>query len=192
MKKIVLSENEIANHCKRLGREIDLYLHKNEKNGVPIILGVMNGALPFMYELVKRIETPCIVDTIQVSSYEGTSSSGKVKVIKEPDNSLEGKTVIIVEDIIDTGLTMHFLKEFIKEKYKPKDLLVCVLVKRKLEDAKFDISADFTGLCTSDKDFLVGFGFDYFGLCRNTPYVFIPTIKQVKEWNELLGIDNKK
>lgn len=192
MEKVILSEEKIKEICKRLANEIDSFLKKQDDCGVPIFLGVMNGGLPFMFELIKRVETESIVDTIQVTSYEGTSSTGKVNVIKEPDNSLENRTVIIVEDIIDTGLTMHFLKEYIKEKYHPKNLLVCVLVKRDIDDSKFKVEADFTGLCTKEKDFLVGFGFDYFGLFRNTPYVFVPSVKEVKEWNNLLEKEKER
>ena len=192
MERIVLSEVDIKKCCERLGKEIDNYLKKIDDAGIPVFLGVMNGGLPFMFELIKKVETPCIVDTIQVSSYEGTSSTGKVKVTKEPDNSLKDKIVILIEDIIDTGLTMHFLKQYIKDKFQPREVLVCVLVKRELEDAKYKVDADFTGLNTKEKDFLVGFGFDYFGLYRNTPYVFIPSVKEVKEWNDLLEKEKNK
>ena len=192
MEKIILSEEQIQEICCRLGKEIDKYLKKQGDEGVPIFLGVMNGGLPFMFELIKRVNTEALVDTIQVSSYEGTQSTGEVKVTKEPDNVLKGKTVILVEDIIDTGITMHFLRKYIQERYKPKKVLVCVLVKREIEEAKYKEDADFTGICTKDKDFLVGFGFDYFGLFRNTPYVFVPTVKEVKEWNALLEKEKAK
>ena len=192
MERIILSEEDIKKCCERLGKEIDKYLRKKKKKKIPVFLGVMNGGLPFMFELIKRVKSPCIVDTIQVSSYEGTSSTGKVKVTKEPDNPLKDKVVILVEDIIDTGLTMHFLKQYIKDKYQPKEVLVCVLVKREMGDVKYKINADFTGLSTSEKDFLVGFGFDYFGLHRNTPYVFVPEVKEVKEWNALIEKEKQK
>lgn len=192
MEKVILSEKQIQDICSRLGKEIDTYLKKQDDCGIPVFLGIMNGGLPFMFELIKRINTESLVDTIQVSSYEGTESTGKVSVIKEPDNSLKDKTVILVEDIIDTGLTMHFLKDYIQNKYHPKKLLVCVLVKRDIEEAKYKEDADFIGLTTKDKDFLVGFGFDYFGLFRNTPYVFVPNVKEVKEWNALLEKEKEK
>ena len=115
MEKIILSEEDIKKCCIKLGKDIDKYLKKVDDVGIPVFLGVMNGGLPFMFELIKRVETPCLVDTVQVSSYEGTSSTGKVNVTKEPDNPLKDKVVILVEDIIDTGLTMHFLKQHIKE-----------------------------------------------------------------------------
>ncbi len=190
MEKLILSEDEIVRICDRLGKEIDNKLEENA-NGVPILLGVMNGALPFMYELVKHIYTPCQLDTIKVSSYDGTSTTGEVKVQKGPDHSLEGKDVVIIEDIIDTGITMHFLKEFVQNTYHPKHLYVCILIKRESKEVKFDELADFTGLRTDEQRYIVGFGFDYYGLFRNRPYVFVPSIKDIKEWGAILDEDKK-
>lgn len=190
MEKLILSEDEIVRICSRLGKEIDAKL-KESDNGIPVMLGVMNGALPFMYELVKHVETPCQLDTIKVSSYDGTGSTGVVKVEKEPDHRLEGKDVVLIEDIIDTGITMHYLKEFIKKKYKPKNLYVCVLIKRNNLELKYDELATFTGLTTDEQRYIVGFGFDYYGLYRNMPYVFVPSIKDIKEWATLIEEDKK-
>jgi hypoxanthine phosphoribosyltransferase len=191
MEKLILSEDEIVRVCDRLGKEIDAKL-KADDNGIPVFVGVMNGALPFMYELVKHVTTPCQLDTIKVSSYEGTETTGEVKVQKEPDHCLEGKDVVLVEDIIDTGVTMHFLRAFIMKKYKPKNLYVCILIKRNNLKMKYDENAEFTGLTTDEQRYIVGFGFDYYGLFRNAPYVFVPSIKDIKEWGNLLEEDKAK
>ncbi|MFA6861314.1 MAG: phosphoribosyltransferase family protein [Bacilli bacterium] len=191
MEKLILSEDEIVRICDRLGKEIDTKL-KADDNGIPIMVGVMNGALPFMYELVRHITTPCQLDTIKVSSYEGTETTGEVKVSKEPDHNLEGKDVVLVEDIIDTGVTMHFLREFVMKKYKPKNLYVCILIKRNNLKMKYDENAEFTGLTTDEQRYIVGFGFDYYGLFRNAPYVFVPSIKDIKEWGALLEDDKAR
>ncbi|MFA6830142.1 MAG: phosphoribosyltransferase family protein [Bacilli bacterium] len=190
MDKLILSEDEIAKICDRLAKQIDTKLKDND-NGIPIMLGVMNGALPFMYELVKHITTPCQLDSIKVSSYDGTGSTGVVKVSKEPDHDLEGKDVVLIEDIIDTGITMHYLKEFIKKKYKPKNLYICILIKRNNLEMKYDELADFTGLTTDEQRYIVGFGFDYYGLFRNMPYVFVPSVRDIKEWGTLIEDDKK-
>ncbi|MCI1735769.1 MAG: hypoxanthine phosphoribosyltransferase [Bacilli bacterium] len=190
MDKLILSEDEIVKICDRLAKQIDTTLKAND-NGIPIILGVMNGALPFMYELVRHIQTPCQLDTIKVSSYDGTGSTGVVKVQKEPDHNLEGKDVVLVEDIIDTGVTMHYLRDFVKKKYKPKNLYVCILIKRNNLEMKYDELADFTGLTTDEQRYIVGFGFDYYGLYRNVPYVFVPSIKDIKDWGAALEADKK-
>ena len=189
MERLILSEEEVVSICDRLGKEIDEKLPKD--NGIPILVGIMNGALPFMYELVKHIKTPCLLDTIKVSSYDGMGTTGNVKVSKEPDINLEGRDIVIVEDIIDTGITMHFLREYIKEKYKPRNLYICILVKRNGLRTKYDELADFIGLITDEEKYIVGFGFDYYGLFRNVPYVFVPSIDDIKEWGKLIDEDHK-
>lgn len=190
MEKLILSEDEIVRVCSRLAKEIDSKLDET-KNGVPVLVGIMNGALPFLYELVKHIKHPIEIDTIKASSYSGTETTGKVNITKEPDINLEGRDVILVEDIIDTGTTMHYLREYVKEKYKPKNLYICILVKRETEKAQYDELADFTGLSTDEQRYIVGFGFDYYGLWRNEPYVFVPSKKDIEEWDKIIEDDKK-
>ena len=190
MEKLILSEDEIVRVCSRLAKEIDSKLDET-KNGVPVLVGIMNGALPFLYELVKHIKHPIEIDTIKASSYSGTETTGKVNITKEPDINLEGRDVILVEDIIDTGITMHYLREYVKEKYKPKNLYLCILVKRDTEKAQYDELADFTGLSTDEQRYIVGFGFDYYGLWRNEPYVFVPSKKDIEEWDKIIEDDKK-
>lgn len=190
MEKLILSEDEIVRVCSRLAKEIDSKLDET-KNGVPVLVGVMNGALPFLYELVKHIKHPIEIDTIKASSYSGTETTGKVNITKEPDINLEGRDVFLVEDIIDTGITMHYLREYVKEKYKPKNLYICILVKRETEKAQYDELADFTGLSTDEQRYIVGFGFDYYGLWRNEPYVFVPSKKDIEEWDKIIEDDKK-
>ncbi len=190
MDKLILSSDEISRICDRLAGEIDTTLDQSD-NGVPIFVGVMNGALPFFYELVKHVKHVMELDTIKVSSYNGTETTGEVQVMKEPDHNLEGRDVILVEDIIDTGVTMHFLKEFIRRKYKPRNLYICILIKRNNISCKYDELADFIGLTTDEQRYIVGFGFDYYGLMRNVPYVFVPSVKDIKDWNAILEEDQK-
>lgn len=190
MEKLILSEDEIIRICKDLGKQLDEYL--KDKEEIPVFLGIMNGALPFLYELVKHVTHPLIIDTLQVSSYQGEESSGKVTLLKEPDHDLENQIVIIVEDIIDTGVTMHYLKEMIKEKYKPKEIKICILIKRNNIKMQFDETSDFIGIKTDEQKYLVGFGFDYQNLFRNIPYIFVPSIKDVKSWEPLFNHKPKK
>lgn len=190
MERLILSEDEIVRICDRLGKEIDSAIADLET--APIFLGVMNGALPFLYELVKHVKHPLLLDTIKVSSYDGTESTGEVKVEKLPDHELEGQDVILVEDIIDTGVTMKFLKEYIMKKFKPRSLRVCILIKRNNLRMKFDETADFVGLTTDEQKYIVGFGFDYHGLFRNVPYIFVPSIKDIKSWEPYFPKVSKK
>ncbi len=188
MEKLILSEDEIVRVCSRLAKEIDAKLDENN-NGVPVLVGIMNGALPFLYELVKHVKHPIEIDTLKASSYSGTETTGKVNITKEPDINLEGRDVVLVEDIIDSGITMHYLRNYVKERYKPKNLYVCVLVKRESEKVQYDELADFTGLSTDEQRYIVGFGFDYYGLWRNEPYVFVPSKKDIEEWDKIIDSD---
>ena len=86
---------------------------------------------------------------------------------------------------------MHYLREYVKEKYKPKNLYICILVKRETEKAQYDELADFTGLSTDEQRYIVGFGFDYYGLWRNEPYVFVPSKKDIEEWDKIIEDDKK-
>ena len=190
MDKLILSEDEIVRICDRLGKEIDRKLDENG-NGIPVLVGIMNGALPFLYELVKHIKHPIELDTLKASSYSGTETTGNVTITKEPDINLEGRDVILVEDIIDTGITMHYLKEYVKKQYKPKNLYTCILIKRNTANIEYDELATFTGLSTDEQRYIVGFGFDYYGLWRNEPYVFVPSMKDIQEWNNILEEDSK-
>lgn len=190
MEKLILSEDEIVRICERLGNEIDAKLDESN-NGIPVFMGVMNGALPFFYELIKHIKHKIQLDTIKVSSYDGTSSTGKISVTKMPDHNLEGRDVILVEDIIDTGNTMYYMKEYIKEQFKPKNLYTCILIKRNNINVKYDELADFTGLVTDEQRYIVGFGFDYYGLLRNEPYVYVPSMKDIQELNVILDEDKQ-
>ena len=191
MEKLILSEDEISRICGRLASEIEPKL-KEDDNGIPVFVGVRNGALPFLFELVRHLKGAYWLDTRKVSSYNGESSTGKVTLEKEPDHNLEGRDVVLVEDIIDTGTTRHFLKDFVRKKYKPKHLYVCVLVKRKNPKETYNELADFTGLTTDEQRYIVGFGFDYYGLFRNDPYVFVPSKDDRENWDKLLDGDKKK
>ncbi len=190
MEKLILSEDEIVRICDRLGKEIDKKLDESN-NGIPILVAVMNGALPFYYELIKHIKHKVQLDTIKVSSYDGTGTTGKVTVSKLPDHKWEGRDVVLIEDIIDTGITMHYMKEYIKDNFKPKNLFTCILIKRNNINMQFDEQADFTGLSTDEQRYIVGFGFDYYGLLRNEPYVYVPSMKDIEELNAILDEDSK-
>lgn len=188
MRETILSEEDIRLTCNRLAKEIEDKL--KDCGDIPIFIGIMNGALPFFFELIKHIKMPIFTDTLQTSSYDGTSSSGKVIIKKKPDFNLEGKTIVLVEDIIDTGLTMHELKKYILENYKPKKIYICTLIKRYGRDAIYDEQADFTGVTLTEKRYLVGFGLDYYELLRNEPYVYVPSKEDMDKWDSI--IDKEK
>ena len=189
MEKLILSEVEVEAICERLANEMDKQMDKDESN-LPVLLGIMNGALPFMYQLVKSIKHPNEIDTMQVSSYNGTVSTGELIVKKKPERNLEGKDVYIIEDIIDTGLTMHLLRKYIMDVYKPRHLYVVIMIKRQVDKPHYQEVADFTGVVLEEQRYIVGYGFDYYGIGRCLPYVFVPSEEDFKTWDAILMKDN--
>lgn len=182
MREIIMSEHEIHNACIRLGEQISNDL-RNE-NKPPVILGVMKGALHFMCDLVKHINIPIFLDYVQISSYFGTENTGKIRLIKDIDYDLNDRTVVIVEDVIDSGNSINYLIELIKEKYNPKQILICALF-NKINARESFIEVHYTGKILTENKFLVGYGLDYKELLRDIPYVYVATPEEIEELDKL-------
>ena len=134
-----------------------------------VIVGVLKGAMTFLSDLMRELEMPVVIDFIIVSSYGiETESSGVVLLRKDVDANIEGKHVLIVEDLIDTGLTLKFLKELFWTK-KPASLRICAAFDKPAR-RKVPLEVEYTGICLGDS-FIVGYGLDYVGLYRNLPDV---------------------
>lgn len=179
---IVLTTEQIKEICERLGKEITRKVKGDKKP--PIIVGVLKGAVPFMMDLIKYVDTTIITDFIQIKSYEGTTSTGKVQLLKDISFDCEDRTVIIVEDIVDTGCSMSFLIKHFKS-HNPKRVLVCTLF-NKSEARKIPVKIDFVGHELVGNHFLIGYGLDYNEVCRNLPYVFNATKKDIDELDTIL------
>ncbi len=165
IKEILYSEEIIKEKVAELGNKIAKDYHGKEL----LIVGVLKGASVFMGDLIRKIDIPVKIDFMAVSSYGlSTESSGVVKIIKDLDESIEDKHVLIIEDIIDTGLTLHYLCENLLSR-KPKSLKICTLLD-KPERRKVDIKVDYKGFDIPD-EFIVGYGIDYAEKYRNLPYV---------------------
>ena len=162
--KVLLTEKEIQTRLEELAQEIDTY-YKGEEI---IVLCILRGAVYFMVDLTKKMKTPMHPDFIRVSSYEGTESTGKINIINDLTEDIKGKKVLIIEDIIDTGYTLKFLKQYLLEK-EPEDLKIAVLADKK-ERRIVDVDVDFIGFEIPNK-YIVGYGFDYNNTCRNLPYI---------------------
>lgn len=163
--KVMYKEEELQKRIKEIAEEID----KDYKDSKEIIIiSVLKGAVFFTVDLVKKMKTDIILEVMQLSSYAGTESTGNIIVKKDLDCNIEGKDVLIVEDIIDTGRTLKFLKEYLASK-NPKSLKVAVLMD-KVERREVDVNVDYTGFVIPNK-FIVGYGFDYDEKGRNIPYV---------------------
>ena len=162
--KVLLSEDEIQNRLKELAREIDSYYEGKEI----IVLCVLRGAVYFMVDLTKNMTTPMQPDFIRVASYEGTETTGKINIIDDLKEDIKGKNELVVEDIIDTGYTLKFLKKYLLEK-EPADLKIVVLADKK-ERREVEVEVDFVGFEIPNK-YIVGYGFDYNNTCRNLKYI---------------------
>ena len=139
------------------------------------LVSVLKGGVFFTCELVKRLTIPVSIDFMSVSSYgNGTKSSGVVKVIKDLDEAIEGKHVLVVEDIVDSGRTLSYLLENLKRR-KPKSLRLCTLLDK--PDRRIaDVHVDYTGFAIPD-EFVVGYGLDYMQHYRNLPYVGVVEVE---------------
>lgn len=164
--RVLLTEEEVQKRIKELGEQISND-YKDEKDGVHLI-SILKGGVYITVDLAKRITIPVTMDFMSVSSYQGTTSTGAVKIIKDLDNIIEGKNVIIVEDIIDTGRTLSYLVEMLKGR-NPKSIKLCTLLD-KPERRVTEVDVDYVGFRIPD-EFVVGFGLDYDQRYRNFPYI---------------------
>ena len=167
IEKVVLSKEEIDEIVKRLGKQIS----EDYKGKNLLIVTVLKGAVMFLTDLIREITIPCSIDFMAVSSYgSGVKSSGVVKIIKDLDINLEGFDLLIVEDILDSGRTLNYLKRLLQDR-NPKSVKICTLFD-KPEGRIEPIEPDYTGSLVPD-GFIVGYGLDYNEKYRNLPYIGI-------------------
>ena len=165
--KILLSEEEVNKRISEIGEQIS----KDYAGKQVHLVCVLKGGAFFMCELAKRITVPVSMDFMSVSSYGGdTKSSGVVKIVKDLDESIKDKDVIVVEDIVDSGRTLSYLLELLEQR-GPKSLSLCTLLD-KPERRVIDVKVDYTGFQIPD-EFVVGYGLDYDERYRNLPFVGI-------------------
>ncbi|KAB2329149.1 hypoxanthine phosphoribosyltransferase [Cytobacillus gottheilii] len=165
IEKVLISEEELQEKIATLAKELtDEY-----QDRFPLAIGVLKGAMPFMSDLLKRMDTYLEMDFMDVSSYgNSTVSSGEVKILKDLDTSVEGRDILILEDIIDSGLTLSYLVELFRYR-KAKSIKIVTLLD-KPTGRKVDIKADYVGFIVPD-EFVVGYGLDYAERYRNLPYI---------------------
>jgi hypoxanthine phosphoribosyltransferase len=161
----MITEEKIRKRVKELASQLERdYSDKN-----PIFIGILKGAFIFMADLIREISIPLEVDFLAVSSYgKTTESTGIVKIVKDLSESIEGRHVILVEDIVDTGLTLKYLYELILSR-KPASLKVCVFLDKR-ERRKVDVPLHYVGFEVPDY-FLVGYGLDYAEKFRHLKYI---------------------
>ncbi len=166
-KEVMISEQEIKNKVKELGKIIT----EDYKGKDLVVICVLKGAIMFVSDLIKEIKLPLAIDFMAVSSYgNSTKSSGVVKIIKDLDDSIEGKDVLIVEDIIDSGLTLAYLLDNLESR-DPNSIEICTLLD-KPTGRKTDVDTKYVGFEIKD-EFVVGYGLDYAEKYRNVPHIFV-------------------
>lgn len=163
--EVLFSAEAIAGAVSKVGKRIATD-YGDQK---PLIVGILSGCFPFVADLARAIDIHVEVDFMAVSSYgDGTKSSGVVRTLKDLNTSIADRHVLLVEDIIDTGLTLHYIIENLRTR-KPASLEVCALLD-KTEARSKDIDVKYRGFACPDA-FVVGYGLDYAGLYRNLPYI---------------------
>ena len=163
--RVMYSEEEVAARIRQLAEQIN---HDYEGKEIHLI-GILRGGSFFMCELAKRLTVPVTIDFMSASSYGmSTTSSGVVKIVKDLEESIVGRNVIVVEDIIDTGRTLSYLLEMLKER-QPESLKLCTLLD-KPDRRVVEVKIDYNGYSIPD-EFVVGYGLDYAQKYRNLPYI---------------------
>ncbi|MBQ3133487.1 MAG: hypoxanthine phosphoribosyltransferase [Clostridia bacterium] len=163
--EVLYSEAELEAICARLGKQIS----KDYEGKNLFVVGVLKGSLVFMADLIRHITIPCEIDFLSVSSYGGgTSTSGEVQLIKDLTCPLQDKDLLVVEDILDSGVTLSFLLETLSARH-PSSIRLCTLLDKPAR-RRVDITADYIGAEVEDK-FIVGYGLDYAQKYRNLPYI---------------------
>lgn len=163
--RVLISEEEVDKKVREMAAEIS----KAYEGKTLHLVCVLRGGVFFMCELAKRLTIPVTLDFMSVSSYgDGTESSGQIKIVKDLDDSIEGKNVLVVEDIIDSGRTLSKLMDLLESR-KPESLALCTLLD-KPERRVVEVNVDYTGFQIPDL-FVVGYGLDHAQMHRNYPFV---------------------
>ena len=165
VERILITSEEIGARVRELGQQIT-----NDYAGQDILMiGVLRGAVVFMSDLARAIKRPIDIDFLAISSYGlSTNSSGVVRILKDLDEVVQGRHLLIIEDIIDSGLTLNYLVENLKSR-KPASVRICTLLS-KPDRRKVDVQVDYNGFIIPDY-FVVGYGLDYAGKYRNLPFI---------------------
>ncbi len=162
----LISERRIRTRVKQLARQIS----KDYKGTVPVFIGILNGSFVFFADLIREVTIECEVDFLKLSSYgDAKITSGNVKLLKDLNCQVEGKDIIIVEDVVDSGLSMEYIRNLIMHQ-NPKSFRVVTLLYKK-ESVKIPITIDYSGFNIS-KEFVIGYGLDYAQRMRNLKQIY--------------------
>ncbi len=163
--RVLITEGEIQRRVRELARQIEVDYEGKDL----LMVGLLKGAVTFMVDLTRAMQRPVAIDFIAVASYgASTESSGVVRILKDLDESIEGRHVLVVEDIVDTGLTLRYILELLRRR-GPASLRVCALLNKK-ERRLVDVPLDYVGFDVPN-EFVVGYGLDFRQIYRNLPFI---------------------
>lgn len=183
MKEILLNEKQIENICIDIASKLESKFKESEK--APVFIGVLKGALNFTIDLIKHIKIPLLTDYIQISSYVGTKTSGTITLKKDISLDVEGRDVVIIEDIVDSGISMNYLIKRFKAAEVKSVTVVCLIDKACAR--KVPVQVDYSGYVMKEPKFIVGYGLDYEEYFRNVPYIYVLDEKEIKEVEKLVN-----
>ena len=165
IQEVLFDEKTLKARVAEIGAEID----RDYEGKAPMLIGVLRGSFMFIADLMRAVTLPCTVDFMAVSSYgAGTSSSGQVRIVKDLSDDIEGRDIIVVEDILDSGNTLSYLLELLKAR-KPASIRLCTLLDKPSRRTK-PVEVSYTGFSIPDA-FVVGYGLDFDEKYRNLPYI---------------------
>lgn len=164
IESVLISEEELHSKVAEMGRQIS----KDFEGKEPVFVGVLKGCFIFMSDLMRHVDINCTMDFMAVSSYSGTTTTGAVKINKDLSENIEGRDVIIVEDILDSGVTLSYLKKYLMNR-NPASITIATLMD-KPSRRRADVYADYSCFEVPDA-FVVGYGLDYNEKYRNLPYI---------------------
>jgi len=171
--ELLISEEDIATRVNTLALEITSHYSTSESL---VVVGLLNGSFIFIADLVRRLDLPVEVDFMTVSSYgRSMTSSGDVRIVKDLKGSIEGRNVLVIEDLVDTGLTLNRVRDILSAR-RPKSLEVCCLLS-KASRREVDVPVRWVGFDIPD-EFVVGYGTDYAQRSRNLPYIGKVTVRE--------------
>lgn len=164
LERVLFSEEQLAQRTAQLGRQISA----DYRGKTPLFVGILRGSILFFADLMKQISVDCTMDFMCLSSYSGTESTGQVRTMLDLRESIKGRHVIIVEDIVDTGLTLSYLLDHLKLRGAASIEICCLLDKP--ANRKAEVHPKYVGF-TIENEFVIGYGLDYNELYRNLPYI---------------------
>lgn len=182
VERVLIEANAVQTRVRELAAELDdMYV-----NQTPLLIGVLTGAITFMTDLMREMNAELKVDFMAVSSYgDDVTSSGAVRILKDLNENIEGRHVLIVEDIVDSGLTLQYLLDVLQRR-GPADLKVVALLRKPKAEA-LAVQTDLVGFDIPD-EFVIGYGLDYAGRYRNLPYIGVLDPAQIEVTKSKTGI----